>query len=60
MTPFGGALGVVEDAINYRLYFGIEAMGNVGEVDKNKDSGFGSEMKEECNVWELWINTGFW
>ena len=53
MTPFGGALGMVEDAINHRLYFRIEAMSDVGEVDKDEDAGFGCEIKEKCNVWAL-------
>ena len=60
MTPFGGAYGMVKDAINHRLYFRIEAMGDVCEVDKDEDAGFGCEIKEECNVWALRIDTGFW
>ena len=28
--------------------------------DVGDDAGFGSEVKEECNVWELCVDTGFW
>ena len=45
MTPFGGALGMAEYAINHRLYFSIEVMSDVSEVDKDEDAGFGCEMK---------------
>ena len=51
---------MVEDAINHRLYFRIEAMSDVGEVDKDEDAGFGCEIKEKFNVWALRIDAGFW
>ena len=60
MTPLDGALGVVDDAINHHLYFCIEAVSDVSEVDKDEYAGFESEVKEECNMWALRIDAGFW
>ena len=51
---------MVKDAINYRLYFRVEAMSDIGEVNKDEDAGFGCEIKEECNVRTLRIDAGFW
>ena len=60
MTPFGRALCMAENAINHRLYFSIEAMGDVSEVDKDEYASFGCEVEEECDVWALRIYTCFW
>ena len=60
MTPFGGALGMVEYAVNHRLYFSVKAMSDVSEVDKDEYARFGREIKEESNMWALRIDTGVW
>ena len=60
MTPFGGALSMVEDAVNHRLYCRIKVMSDVGEVDKYEYACFGCEIKKESNMWALRINAWFW